>query len=267
MSSRGTITLVGDSILDNFYWLNNKDRDLRKELMDLGFIVHNHAVEGCTLQNITNGIIPKKIYQSARSYPYPLDANGKLCSLKLLNQSPSPFTPVYGMLKCTNSQPSTSENMIVLSVGGSNFQVGVAKIVLGIDCFFNSVVTKEFIGEYENVVRRLKNNSHKVVLISMYLPFLGPGSSYGIFSKFAEPVINKWRLFLEDMAKKHNVAILDLSRTFNSYRREHYGTSDIGPSDISSACMAKCLTYIYDNYDGYHIYFAPDCDITKMTVI
>ncbi|CAH6419689.1 Hypothetical protein HVR_LOCUS765 [uncultured virus] len=267
MSCRGTISLVGDSILDNFYWLTNKEQDLRKELADLGFTVYNYAVDESTVKDIIHGITPKDIYKNSRSYPYPVDSEGKLCPLRLLEQRGTSFTPVYGGIKPLNFDISVPENMIVLSIGGNNFQVGVTKVILGIDYFFNSVVTKEFIADYENLVEKLRKVSSKVILISMYLPFLGPGSSYGVFSKFAEPVMNRWRPFLESVAKKYNIPILDLSRTFNSYRRDHYGTSDIEPSNVSNSCMAKCLAYIYDNYDGHHTYFAPDCDIAKITTL
>ena len=267
MSSRGKILLVGDSILYNYYWLDNKEQDLRKELIDLGFLVFNYSSEDSTVKAITSGITPKDIYRNSRSYSYPIDKEGKMFPIKLIEEQKKPFISVYGGIKPLSFGNNDQGNMIVLSIGGNSFQVGATRILLGIDYFFNAVVNEEFIIDYENLVKNLKKLSSKVVLISIYLPFLGPGSSYGVFSKFAEPIIIRWRNFLQNIAKKYNIPILDLSLTFNSNKREHYGSSDIEPSNISNACMAKCLSHIYDNYNGYHTYYAPDCDIRKITVV
>lgn len=267
MSCRGKILLVGDSILDNYYWLDNKEQDLRKELIDLGFLAFNYASEDSTVKAITLGVTPKDIYRNSRSYPYPIDNEGKMFPIKLIEQQKKPFTPVYGAIKPLSFSNNDQGNMIVLSIGGNSFQTNPSRILLGTDYFFNAVVNEDFISDYENLVKNLKKLSNKVVLISIYLPFFGKSSSYGVFSRFATPIMTRWRSFLQNIAQKYNIPILDLSRTFNTDKREHYGTSDIEPSNISNTCMAKCLSYIYENYDGYHTYYAPDCDFERITVV
>ena len=261
--NRGTISLIGDSILDNYYMLPNRDQDLRKDLEDLKFSVNNYAVEDARLNNIRYGVVPGEKYITSRCYPYLLDCDGKMYPLKLLARNSSifnTFTPVYETL-------STDSDMAVFSIGGHDLQDGVTKIVFGADYFFNSVVSPSFISEYDFVIEEIKRHTSKIILISMYLPFLGPGASYGIFCSLAIPFIKRWRSFLQEMGKKHNIPILDLSQTVNSYNRDHYGVTDIYPSNITSKCMAECISYIYDHYDGYHVYFAPDCDINKITTV
>lgn len=268
MSCRGTISLIGDSILDNFYRLQDKDQDLQKHLKDLNFLVQNYAVEDARLENIQGGVSPGEKYKVSRSYPYILESDEKMYPLRLLARNSSifnTFDAVYGAISSTMN--SNDNTMVIFSIGGHDLEDGIAKIFFGIEYYFNAVVSPIFIAEYDAIITKIKRHTNKILLISLYLPFLGPGASYGIFGRFAEPGIRRWRSFLEEMGKKHNIPILDLSRTVNSYNRNHYGTEDIYPSNITSKCMAECISYIYDHYDGYHVYFAPDCDSTKIQTI
>lgn len=261
--SRGTISLIGDSILDNFYNLENKQQDLRKDLVDLNFKVENYAVEDARLINIRGGVIPNEKYKKSRKYPYITESDDKIYPLKLLAKNSSifnTFAPVYGSIQL---EP-INNNMVILSIGGHDLDDGTSKIILGANYFFNAVVSPTFITEYDSILTEIKRYTDKILLISMYLPFFGSGSSYGIFSYIAEPILNRWKSFLQEMGKKHNIPILDLSKTVNCYDRSHYGISDIHPSNVTSKCMAECISYIYDNYNGYNLYFAPNCDSSKI---
>lgn len=259
----GTITLLGDSILDNFYHLNNKKQDICKELIDLGFNVENYAVNETKLNDLVNGFVPSEIYRKSRHYPYKTDKEGKFHALKLI--SCHTFKPIYdGILSL---ETINDDGMTVLSVGGNDIRTSVSKIIFGVDYFLNSILTKEYIEQYESLIKTLKSKTCRVLIVSVYLPYLGTGSSYGLFASYTTPVLEKWRDFLTKIAIKYNVPILDLSRTFNSTNRDHYGLSDIEPSNISGKCIADCIAYIYENYDGHHVYFAPDCDVGKMQCI
>ncbi len=107
------ITLVGDSILDNFYWLENKQHDLKYELEQHIFCVKNYAVDESRLDNVLYGIEPKDIYQESREYPYPVDENGIVQPLELLS----------------------NEDMIVLSVGGNDLRVTLFKMTIFLTIF------------------------------------------------------------------------------------------------------------------------------------
>lgn len=255
-----TISLIGDSILDNFYMLHDSSKDLKSNIESLGYKVNNYAVEDSRLTNIKGGVIPHEKYMSSRNYPYIVDQDKKMYPLKLLARSScisNTFRNVYEPLSLTRKNDNS---MVVFSIGGHDLQDGIAKIVLGFDYFFNSVVSDNFVSDYESVIAEMLCHSNKILLVSMYLPFLGPGSSYGVFGRFAEPFVNRWRSFLEEKGKKYNIPILDLSRTVNSYNRNHYGIEDIYPSNITSKCISECIDHIYRNYNGFNVYFAPDCD-------
>ncbi len=78
--------------------------------------------------------------------------------------------------------------------------------------------------------------------------------------------MEKWHDILYKIARKYNIPILNLNKTFDVSNRSHYGTIDIHPSNISNKCIAKCITYIPSHYDGYHIYYATNCDSSKIKI-
>jgi hypothetical protein len=100
----------------------------------------------------------------------------------------------------------------------------------------------------------------------MYLPYLGVGASFAAYAAFAKPIMDNWHEFLYRIAGKFNIPVLDLNRTLDPNSRKHYGKNDTRTSNISSHCIAQCINYIYKNYNGFHVYFAPSCDMNKITV-
>lgn len=86
-----TIALIGDSVLNNFYWLENKDSDLTYELTTRGYNVNNFAVDESRLEDIISGIIPRSEYVNPRSYSYPID-NYKVCPLDLIKTTSNNIT-------------------------------------------------------------------------------------------------------------------------------------------------------------------------------
>lgn len=270
MSSKSTIYLLGDAILDNFHCLSDKERDLKKELSDMGYEVVNYAIDEMKVSDIINGIIPNEIFKTARSYPYPIEKDNKMYALqalsKRINKNKS-FTSVYdGVGIKPIGKEQASDNMVVISMGGNNVRSNVMGILLGTDYFINSIITKEFIADYEKIIETVRSSCEKIVLVSIYLPYLGQGSSYGIYSGLAKPAMDKWHEFLNKMAIKYNIPVLDLDKSFNTSDRSHYGTIDSRPSNKSNKCIADCISYIYSHYDGYHVYSAPGLDYSKIMV-
>lgn len=237
-----TVTLFGDSVLDNFYWLKDPEHDLKADLMMMGYEVTNLAVDESRLNDVVNGCIPKDIYQKARSYPYPCNENGIVEPLKL-------------MKPC---------DVAVLSIGGNDFRCNLANIFQGIDKFMSSVINSEFIRTFDSLITQLQTIAKQVIVICVYTPYLGPGSPYQLMASFKDDIYQKVRIFLQYICKRHNVALLDLSRTFNDQDRSHYGATEIEPSNFSSHCIAECIEYINKHYDGYNIYYAKNCDIKNI---
>lgn len=267
---RGTIYLLGDGILDNFYFLTDKTRDLQHELSSHGYRVVNYAVEEAKLKDMQAGMEPKEVYKTSRPYPYVVDTDHKMYPLQLLASATNvnrSFLPAYGDIqpfgfKLEESVPNT----VILSIGGNDLRASPsANILLGVNYYVNAVMTKEYLQQYEAIIENIRRRCNRIVLITIYTPYMGSGALYAMYSKVAIPVITKWRQGLEKIAQKYNLPIIDLGRTINNAEKSHYGTTDTSLSEMANSCLAQCIEFICENYNGYGIYYAPDCDITKLT--
>jgi lysophospholipase L1-like esterase len=270
MATKPVIHLLGDGILDNFSRLPNPNQDLRKELIDLGFDVNNCAIDDVRVVDIMQGLVPGEQYTKARSYKYPTQKDGKMHPMKSVLAAigvNKAFKPVYsGISAPSRDLTPLNDNMIVISMGGNDVQDKIRSILFGVESFIQAVVTQEFTRNFKKVLDIAKTNCGKIVLISIYLPYLGNGSSYGMYSPFATKVMERWHKFIHGIAKEYNIPVLDLSRTLNVGDRTHYGTEDTRLSNVSSHCIAACLSHIHSHYTGYKTVFAPNCDISKITI-
>jgi len=253
MIPKKKIFLLGDAIVDNFYWLTDRENDLRKELMHLGYDVSNHGAENINVKNILHHVEPPVIHTKTRTYPYLTEKDGKMYPLRSIINKNKSFTSIYDCLK------GDKDNMIVLSMGGNDIQSHFLKIVLGPEFLMKSVLSQDFISNFETVIKSCSSVSGKIVLISTYLPYLGPESSYAKYSNISKTLIRLWNDFIRDIARKYNIPVLDLSLTLNPNNRKHYGTDDTRMSNLANTCMAKSIDYIHKNYSGYRVYYAPDC--------
>lgn len=265
------VHLLGDAILDNYYRLSDPKKDLNKELTDLGFEVNNCAIDDVKVSDVINGVVPKEMYTKSRSYKYPIQKDGKMYPLRSVLTKigiHNSFQSIYSGIKSEAKQPKRLEqdNMVVISMGGGDVHSKVKGIMLGGEYFINSVVTSDFVNNFKRVIETVQPSCPKIVLLSIYLPYLGVGSSYGMYAPFAKTVMHKWNKFINGIAKQYNIPVLDLSRTLDVGNRDHYGTDDTRVSNITNKCMAQCLQYIYSHYDGHHIYYAPDCKFSDLKV-
>lgn len=264
------VHLLGDAILDNYYNLTDSRKDLAYELTEMGFRVNNYAVDDVKVADVINGLTPREIYTKSRSYHYPVQSNGKMYPLKSMlnaigvNKS---FSSVYsGIQSQIATGTITQDNMVVISMGGNDIHDKMRSVLLGAEYFINSVTTKTFVNNFKKIIETALSACDKIVLVSVYLPYLGTGSKYAIYSPFANAVINKWNKFIRSIAQQYNIPLLDLSRTLNVGTREHYGKDETRVSNISNKCMAKCLAHIHANYSGYRVYYAENCDPARIKV-
>lgn len=233
-----TIALIGDSVLDNFYWLENNNSDLKYELENRGYNVNNFAVDESRLENIISGIIPNPVYVNSRSYPYPID-DYKVNPLELIK--------------------NTKNDVIVCSIGGNDMRANIMTLFCGIDAFINRTFTQNFMNKFNNLLLTLVNKASKVILVSVYIPYLGKGSPYAMVNGMHTTIYERIRNIYYDLGKKYNIPVIDLSLTFDPFNRAHYGSTEIEPSNLSNTTIANLIDYVTKNYRGYNVYYAPQC--------
>jgi len=198
-----------------------------------------------------------------RNYDYQIDDKDyKLYPLKLIQNNKkqsSNFNNIY------NTDTKNNDDIAVISVGGNDINERFFNIIMGVDYFMGAVITSEFQNNYEKIIETTKLNCDKILLISMYLPYLGEGSSYGKYSNFSVAIMKKWNDFINTIAKKYNIPVLDLNKTLDNKNRSHYSKiDDTRLNNVSSKCIAKCIKYIYKHYDGYNIYYSTNCNGVKI---
>lgn len=250
-----SIYLIGDGILDNFKYLDDKDLDLRKEIANLGYDVYNYAKEEMKLIDIIDGYKLTDKQLKLRDYLYQIDnRDSKLYPLRLIKNN-----------KKVTSTLTHNDNLAVISIGGNDVNERFFNIVMGVDYFMGAVITQEFQNNYQKIIESIKVDCKKLILVSMYLPYLGEGSSYGKYENLSVAIMKKWNDFIYALGKKNDIPVLDLNKTLNNKTRSHYSNvDDTRLSNVSSKCIAKCIKYIYKHYDGYHVYFSTDCNGVKI---
>lgn len=257
-----SIYLIGDGILDNFKYLDDKASDLCKEIANLGYDVHNYAKEEMKVIDVINGYKLDDKQLKLRNYQYQIDSKDyKLYPLKLIqnNKSTVKFSSVY------NTDDKSNDNIAVISIGGNDVNERFFNIIMGVDYFMGAVITPEFQANYEKIIESVNISCDKILLISMYLPYLGENSSYIKYINYASLIMKKWNDFIYALAKKYNIPVLDLNKTLDNKNRTHYSSiDDTRLSNISSKCIAKCIKYIYKNYGGYHVYYSTNCNGSKI---
>ena len=265
-----SIALVGDSVLDNFYWLNNPRLDVRQQLANKfpDKTVYNFAVDETKVMDILKGFRPYTVYQDARQkhfrgeYPYPVAADGKVYPLKLLRQEDPEFT--------------------VVSAGGNDGRVHLSKLAWSAQSLIDAVLENGIEANFKRMLRKVQNatTSKKMIIVLVYKPHetvfeqfresVGWGLQYlpienvidfpgrldEVYAYFRQMFIKQ----LKELGKK--VAVIDLARSFNPKDRSHYGSTPIEPSNKSGQTIADLIEHVIlnHNFDGPAIiYHAPNC--------
>ena len=267
-----SITLIGDSVLDNFYWLDDQEQDVTYQLQKRmpNYTVKNFAVDESTINCVLNGICPQKHYSNRRLYPYPT-TDGVVYPLKLLE-----------------NEQKTDNDYIVVSVGGNDGRVHLNKLLWGSDELLKSLLQgNKFTMKLEKLIYELMKHTNKVILVFVYKPHVsifeqfrsqvGFGLQYIPFEKMIDfqgrldKVYDTLRNIYLDVAKKYNIPLIDLSKTFNKNDRQHYGSTPIEPSNLSGDVIANLIENVINEYDQRctsSCYYSPNCSgkIVKQTI-
>lgn len=213
------VILIGDSVLDDFYWLPSGSHDVAEQLSQLNheLDVLNYAVDEFMIQDVREGGYVSERYARSRPYEYPTEEDGK----------------VYPLMHASDA------DYAVLSIGGND---GRLKISQG-DFDVTSLQR-----EYCELVKKTVQKCRKTILVMVYLPcFAEPP-----FDRLETPVrtmAKNWLKIVQEVASEHNLAVIDLSRTFDPSDRTHYGSTTIEPSVKSGAFIARLIDHVISNHN------------------
>lgn len=213
------VTLIGDSILDNYK--NLQGPDLTQTLTNLKHKVKNYAIDGCTTTDILNGLVPN---EHTRSYAYPTDLSNMLRPLQNIN--------------------TTGFN--VLSVGGNDIKTHVMSLISGVDVFWKEV--DPILKKYKSIVSKIVSQNPRLILIIYPYPCKVDNMILNMVWDSTVAAMEKWRTYLIELATDNNLPIIDLSMTLNYEDTSSYGPNKIDLSDKANEVLAKLIDYVITNH-------------------
>lgn len=274
------IAFLGDSVLDNFYWLEDQKRDVKAELTDLiilskptePFKIRNFAVDESTVKDVLHGMCPRSVYSGARKSVfekgidshYPVNKDGIVKPLNLVRK----YKPTHA----------------VLSIGGNDGRVHLSKLLWSAESLIDAIMIEEQVPQQvEKLIQKLLEimEHNKLILVFVYKPHktifeqfrnqLGYGMQYLPIEQVVplgarlDKVYSSLRDLFYTLAKKYKLPIIDLSRTFDCENRSHYGSTVIEPSNLSGKVIARLIEHVINehNFEESPVsYYAPNCGKT-----
>ena len=241
-----TVILMGDSMLDNFYWVKNHQLDVRQQLENRGYIAHNYAISDSKVEDILNGRDPI-IYDECRK-DFGLKS---YYSIEEQNELQLGGKKVYPLTLFHNNHNVDPKPTVVISAGLSN-------IILNIYETKATIIDhlKNLIGIYKKIIDEIRksNKNADIVLIMPYLPFIEDffqpqyeryhqGLTLEDFTAIYEVLFN----ILSTTAANQNCQIINLATTFNPKDREDYGKTCIETSNKSGEYIADLIAEVIND--------------------
>lgn len=240
------IVLMGDAMVDNFSGLDDQSHDLSWSLQKLGYKVKNAACDGSNVSNVLNSdMIPK----NKRSYKYDLNDNGKLDQFKILDIG--------------NEEQGKNIPTVVLSIGGNDMKQQSISFLLGADVFIKNLLSTSFQKNYNAIIEKILSITPRLILVVVLEPCI-KSAPYSLISSKIKAVYTAWRNFIYTLAIKHNLPVIDLSKTLDSSNSDYYGKNNTSLNNNSSKIFSSLIKEVVDNYEGTTVYYCKNCS-TKIT--
>mmetsp|Transcript_59750 Transcript_59750/g.98643 ORF Transcript_59750/g.98643 Transcript_59750/m.98643 type:complete len:679 (+) Transcript_59750:31-2067(+) len=246
------IILMGDSVLDDFYWLQDKTKDVRQQILDT---YHNRvkctnlAVDESTSDDVLYGTNPLFVYVDARKEfglaPYPTDKNnaGKVEPLKILKRMIDSKEVVVDVDTNTHIKPT-----VVLSIGGNDGRV------LLFDFTFNLQNIAEGMNKlqqnFDTIVQTLLYELNvNVIAVVVYEPYSDFAAGFNISRDQLLQIFELGANNIFALAEMYALPVIDLSRTFDPFDRTHYGSTSIEPSNLSGQFIVDLIHFVHEDFE------------------
>jgi len=248
------VVLIGDSTLDNLIWVKNQVKDsvigaLRRGAPTVK--VTNFACDGFTSSDILTGNRPMLSASQWRNVGEPFPG----CEKRTVR-----FRPLDALRDLQARQPISH---VVLSVGGND----IREILRQMDKLAGVIAS--YHSNYTQIVQRICGVSSKkpikLILMLQYRPSVAMDVKYGVYHAIGrrfgakngdDPAallaLNQLMKTIYTpvlaLAKKLNLAIIDLPRTFDPHDCESY-TCQIEPSSKGSEIIASMIRHVLQSHD------------------
>ena len=242
------LVLMGDSILDNVYWITDRSLDVEQQTKDaFGGRVHvvQLAVDASRTYDVLKGMKPKSEFVETRrnqNNPYPMDEDGRVYPLERLSAALRRVSP-----------EQTARPTVVLSIGGNDVRDHLDKLSRGAGAVIQELEAAHFMDEYKAIVSRLQDEHECNVLLVF------PYQIQNTHPKFYREGKLKGTALLDvysglfreisQIAVNRGLPIIDLSMTFDPSNDRHYGTTQIEPGIIGGQFLVDLIRFVMDRFD------------------
>ena len=272
------IVLMGDSVIDNFYWLNDKKLDVEQQCRNTfgkNVKIYNLAVDESETRNVLWGIRPNFTYVNARNsygmddYPVGVGMEEKMdirdddfvdsyrdtYAVKKDNVV-YPLLALQYYLRTELNNIDTSKYYkptVVLSVGGNDARIHLGKLasIMGTSKNVIDAMKKDgFIQNYKEIIRILIDvlNVNVICVLPYQIDATHFIYDYKIKVNELLKIMNFGMNELGKVCEQYNIPIIDLSRTFDPMSVEDYGRTPIEPSNKSGQYIVDLIEYIMKTY-------------------
>lgn len=233
----GHLVLLGDSVLDNFYWLDKQKEDVEyqmnhdlKKKFGRDFVCTNLALDETESKDIFEGKIPGSVYVKER-------ANLKLKDYQ--TDDDGVFRPLNIISKIV-PKPTHA----LLSIGGNDGRVVILTSIGDMSSVVKKLLSGGFETNYAKAVDEVLKLIPNTILVVVYRP--GPG--------FIVPLDMSNRLYealipiIFKVGRERKLPIIDLSRTFNPLDTADYGSTPIEPSNKSGQYICDLTMKVLEDF-------------------
>ena len=264
------IVLLGDGVLDNFFWIKNPKKDVRQYLNDClpDTQVYNFAIDEACVLDVIEGKAPRKELILARK--------------KYFQDNYSYLTNKKGVVKSMDLFEKYANDYCVLSIGGGDGKKYMSSLMWGVDSVLSGLDTDNFYDNLTTLLECVIHKQPKTILIFPYRPHetifeeyrnsVGWGLGNFAIENWLDlngrlgELYDKLKTFYFDLAVHYNIPIIDLSRTLDYKERSDYGTSLSKPSQKSGQRIANLISHVITHHDfskSPRVYFENQNKIIK----
>ena len=212
------VALVGDSVLDNTYWIPEKTKDVTYHLRQLGVRVTNHSIDEATIDDVLGETMqPRYIYSFTR---------------KIYRMEPHNLP--------LNLAPDVTH--VVISIGGNDI-LNKLRARESIDAIVEHMKLK-FATDMPRILAHEALRGKQVLLVIPYFPFLGWNFFPPLFPTRGDTkrLINSiFPLYYGLKRTKPDLQFVELPPYFDGVVEGMYGSSPIEPGQEGGQLIANLI--------------------------
>jgi len=138
---------------------------------------------------------------------------------------------------------------VVLSIGGNDARIAFAHS-FDLENIYNIMINNGIERSLRSLIQTMLRSVPKIILVYVYHPQITmlPMLYWLPPEKVVTELLIRFSPLYFSVAKDFNLPVIDLSRTFNPYASDDYGSTPIEPSNKSGMYIAKLVEHVLEDF-------------------